>query len=429
VLNKLLLVKGDYDVIQGLKKRFSAMSSSATTYFSSTTPGNSTTSGPLGYWSNDNLHIYQHYVYQNGGGIVHPQFSYQQPHSVTESGETLYQLHENDNARIHAPTEDQNATNTKYSSTLSPISYSVAGFNQQEIPRKLDSSPSLMQSSVEMSGECFPNKYHLSSSTSPLFANHYQQTTQGTGGPQPQARMMQMSRSPSPGGSQRDGTFPPIAQQPVVEVKKECTSPILGMLLNRPHANKASSSVLPSVVQSCGYHDFYSPTGLAVPTAAGFTNKDTNAEERDRLRHPYEVDNTTSTSSKTNDNEEQPSRQDFGNISSPQNQTEFLHNRFENRKLPLECLQPTIPCGGDGGERAKITSQIHHSSSFYPWMKSYAGELIHVHHSCGHRYVKSLFNLLLKDQVFSKNIVFWDVTSCLLLELKFRTNVTPPSSR
>jgi hypothetical protein len=146
------------------------------------------------------------------------------------------------------------------------------------------------------------------------------------------------------------------------------------------------------VGQSCGFQEFYSPSGLVLPSATGFTNKDGSAEEGDAvLRHQYDVDARTSTSSKTTDNEEQPSRQDFGNISPPQNPTEFLHNRFENRKLPLECMQPTIPYGGEGVEGAKITSQMQHSS-FYPWMKSYGGELLHLHHSCGYRLLKFSFD-------------------------------------
>lgn len=356
------------------------MSSSATAYFSNATPGSSTSSGPLGYWSNQNYHLYQHYAYQNGGGIIPPQFSYQQHHGVTESGETVYPTHESENARILAPTEDQNTTNTKYSTNLPSISYSVVGFNQQQIPRKPISSPSSLQSCLDISNECFPDRFNLNSSTSPLYQNHYQQTNHGIGSPQPEARMMRISRSPSPRRTDHDVTFPSINQQPVVAVKKEPTSPILGMLLNRPHANRGSPSALPSVGQSGGLHEFYSPSGLVLQTTPGFATKDGSVEERDvALRHQYDVDVRTSTSSRTTDSEEPHSRQDFGNISPPQNQTEFLHNRFENRKLPLECMQPAIQYG-DGGEGAKITSQIQ-QSSFYPWMKSYTGELLHLHHS------------------------------------------------
>lgn len=359
------------------------MSSSAATYFSNTTPRSPTSSGPLGYWSNQSFHLYQHYACQNGGGIVPSQFSYQQHHGMTESGETVYQHHESENARIHTPTEDQNAT-TKYSTNLPPTSYTVVGFSHQQIPRKLDSSPSSLQSGLDMSGEYFPNRYNLNSSTSPLFQNNYQHTNHGIGSPQQEARMVQISRSPSPRRTEHDVNFPPINQQPVTEVKKECTSPILGMLLNRPHANKTSPSALSSVGQSCGFQEFYSPSGLVLPAATGFADKDGSADERDSaLRLQYDAEARTSTSSNTTDNEEHPSRQDFGDISPPQSQTEFLHNRFENRKLPLECMQPTIPYSGDGGEGAKITSQIQHSS-FYPWMKSYAGEFLHLHHSCGH---------------------------------------------
>jgi hypothetical protein len=302
---------------------------------------------------------------------------------MTESGETIYQLHESESARVHAQTEDQNTTNTldpntKYSTNLPSISYSVVGFNQQQIPRKPVSSPSSLQSGLDISNECFPDRYNLNASTSPLFQNHYQQTNHGLGSPQPEARVMQISRSPSPRRTDHDVTFPSTNQQQVVEVKKETTSPILGMLLNRPHANRGSPSALPSVGQSGGFHEFYNPSGLVLPTAPAFASKDGNVEERDvALRHQYEVDARTSISSKTTDHEELPSRQDFGNISPPQNQTEFLHNRFENRKLPLECMQPAIPYGGDCGEGAKITSQIQ-QSSFYPWMKSYTGELFHL---------------------------------------------------
>jgi hypothetical protein len=358
------------------------MSSSATTYFSNTTPGSSTSSGPLGYWSNQSYHLYQHYAYQNGGGIIPPQFSYQQHHGMTESGETAYQTHENENAATEEQiTTNSLASNTKYFTNSQLISpYSVVGFNQQQIARKPISSPSSLQNGLDTSNECFPDRYNLNSSTSPLFQNHYQQASHGLGSPQPEAGMMQISRSPSPRRTDHDVTFPSINQQAVVEVKKEPTSPILGMLLNRPHATRESPSALPSVGQSGGFLEFYSPSGLALSTAP---NKDVSVEERDvALRHHYDVDVRTSTSSRTTDSEELHSRQDFGNISPPQNQTEFLHNRFENRKLPLECMQPAIQYGGDGGERAKITSQIQ-QSSFYPWMKSYTGELLHLHHSLG----------------------------------------------
>jgi hypothetical protein len=384
-------------VLQILKQNICfTMSSSATTYFSNGTPGSSSSSGPLGYWSNQNYHFYQHYAYQNGGGIVPSQFPYQQHHGMTESGETVYQLHESENPRIHAPTDqstiDTLAPNTKYSTNLPSISYSVVGFNQQQIPRKPTSSPSSLQSGLDISDEYFPNRYNLSSSTSPMFQNHYQQTNHGLGSPQPEGRMVHISRSPSPRRTDHDVTFPSINQQSVVEVKKESTSPILGMLLNRPNASKGSPSALSSVGQSVAYHEYYSPSGLVSPTASRFTNKDGSVEERDvALRHQYDVDARTSTSSKTTDSEELPSRQDFGNISPPQNQTEFIHNRFENRKLPLECMQPAISYGGDGG--AKITSQIQ-QSSFYPWMKSYTGELLHLHHSCGHSFFKVWFNEL-----------------------------------
>jgi hypothetical protein len=135
------------------------------------------------------------------------------------------------------------------------------------------------------------------------------------------------------------------------------------------------------VGQSGGFHEFYSPSGLVLPNAPGFAKKNGSVEEREvALHHQYDVDVRTSTSSRTTDSDELQSRQDFGNISPPQNQTEFLHNRFENKKLPLECMQPAIQYGGDVGEAAKITSRIQ-QSSFYPWMKSYTGELLRLHQS------------------------------------------------
>jgi hypothetical protein len=358
------------------------MSSSAATYFSNATPRSPTSNGPLGYWSNQSFHLYQHYACQNGGAIVPSQFSYQQHHGTAESGGTLYQHQESENARIHAPTQDQNVA-AKYSTNLPPTSYTVVDFNHQQVPRKLDSSPSSLQTGLVMSGEYFPNRYNLNSSTSPLFPNNYQHTNHGIGSPQQDARMVQISRSPSPGRTQQDVTFPPLNHQTVNEVKKECTSPILGMILNRPQVSKTSPSALSSMGQSCGFQEFYSPSGLVLPAPTVFADKDGSAEERDSaLRIQYDADVRTPTSCNTTDNEEQPSRQDFGDISPSQTKTEFLQNRFENRKLPLECMQPTIPYGGDGREGAKMTSQIQHSS-FYPWMKSYAGEFLHLHHRWG----------------------------------------------
>jgi hypothetical protein len=357
------------------------MSSSATTYFSNGTSGNSTSSSPLGYWSNQNYHFYPHYAYQNGGGIVHQQFPYQQHNSITENAETLYQPHESGNSPTQAPTEDQNTTNilapnTKYSTNLPSISYTIVGLNQQQISRKPTSSPSSLQSSLNMSDECFQNRYILNSSTSSMYQNHYQQANHGLRSPQPEARNIQIKRSPSPRRPDHDGSFPSVHPQPVVEVKKESTSPILGMLLNRSNAPKVS----PSASHSAGYQEFYSPSPSGT-TVREFGNKERSVVERDvALRHQYGVDAGTSASSKTSEGEEVAARQGFGNISPPQSQMEFQHGRFENRKLPLDCMQPVIPYGVDSGGGAKVASHIQ-QSNFYPWMKSYAGELLQLYHS------------------------------------------------
>jgi hypothetical protein len=365
-------VQSGQEVFEDLKyNTFFTMSSSATTYFSNGTSGNSTSNTPLGYWSNQNYHFYQHYAYQNGGGIVQ-QFPYQQHHGTTERGETVYQPHESENSLTHAPTEDQNATNmlapnTKYSTNLPPISYTIVGLNQQQVSRKPISSPSSQQSGLHISDECFTNRYILNSSPS-MYQSHYQQTNNGLRSPESEARNIQIARSPSPRRPDHNGSFP-SSQQPVFEVKKESTSPILGMLLSRPSVPKVS----PSANQSASYQEFYSPSpsGATVPE---FTNKDGSAEERDvALRHQYGVDAGTSTSSKTIEGEEVASRQGFRNSTPPHGVMEFPHRRFENRKLTPDCMQPVIPYSVDSGGGAKITSQMQ-QNSFYPWMKSYTGE-------------------------------------------------------
>jgi len=385
-------------VLQTLKQFVCfAMSSSTMTYFSNGTTGSSTSSGPLGYWSNQNYNFYQHYAYQNVGGIVHPQFPYQQHHIMTENGDTVYQPHENESSPIQAPIEDQNATNTlapstKYSTNLSSVSYTSVGLSQQQISRKPASSPSSLQSSLNISDECFPIRYNLNSSTQSMFQTQYQQANDGLRSPQPEARNIHITGSP-PRRTDHDQAFPPINQQSVVDVKKEATSPILGMLLNRPNVPKISPSDLPSASQSAGFQEFYSHSSSSPTAAPEFTNKDGSVEEGDVLRHQYGVDARTSTSSKTTDGERAaPSRQSFGNISPPQNQMEFPHSRFENRKLPLDCMQPGIPYGGDGGGSAKISSQIQHGS-FYPWMKSCTGEFSYFVPSPSHVFWPILSNV------------------------------------
>jgi hypothetical protein len=372
-------------LLQDLKQNILfAMSSSATTYFSNGTPGGSASSGPLGYWGNQNYHFYQHYAYQNGGGIVHAQFPYQHDQSTMESAEILYQPQETENPSAHAPAEDKNTTSmldprTKYPTNLPSLSYTIVGFNQEQISRKPTPSPSSLQIGLDtrISDEGFINRYNLnSSSNTSMFQNHYEQINQELRSPPPEARNIHTASSPSPRRADHEATFPTISQEQAVEVKKESTSPILGMLLNRPSVPKVSPSALPPTSQSAGYQDYYSSTGSASTTVPEYTNKDGSLEERGiALRHQYSIDAGTSTSSKTNESEGLPSRQTFGNISPPQDQLDFPPSRLENRKLPLECMQPVIPYGGDGRDGAKITSHIQHTS-FYPWMKSYAGEFL-----------------------------------------------------
>jgi hypothetical protein len=361
------------------------MSSSATTYFSNGTPGGSASSGALGYWGNQNYPFYQHYAYQSGGGIVHAQFPYQQDQSTMESAGTLYHPQETENSSTHAPAEDQNTTSmldprTKYSTNLPSISYTVVGFNQEQILRKPTSSPSALQVGLDtrISDEGFTDRYSLNlSSNSSMFQNHYEQINQELRSPQPGARNSHLSSSPSPRRADHDATFQTIGQEPV-EVKKEPKSPILGMLLTKPIVPKVSPRTLPPSSQSAGYQDFYSPTGSSSATVPEYTNTDRNLEDRDpALRHQYSTDAANSASSKTSDSEGLASRQTFRNISPPQDQLDFPPSRFENRKLPLECMQPVTQYGGEGGECAKITSHVQHSS-FYPWMKSYTGEFLYL---------------------------------------------------
>lgn len=366
-------MKSGQEVFRCLKYNICfAMSSSTTTFISNGTSGTSASSNPLGYWSNQNYHFYQHYAYQNGGGIVHQQFPYQQHHGMTENAGTVYQPQECGSSPIHAPAEGQNNTtmlaqNTKYSTNLPSMSYSVVGLNQ----KKPTSSPNSLQNCLNMSDERFHNRYISNSSTSSMYQNHYLQTNHGIRSPPPETRNTQITRSPSPRIPEHDGSFSSIHPQPVIDVKKESTSPILGMLLNRTNAPKVS----PSVSHSAGYQEFYSPSPSGT-TVREFTSKDRSAEERDvSLHHQYVDDAGTSTSAKTSEGEEVASRQGFGNISPPQSQMEFPHGRFEDRKLPLDCMQPVIPYGVDGGGRAKVTSHIQ-QNNFYPWMKSYSGELL-----------------------------------------------------
>lgn len=374
-------------LLQDLKQSSSLkMSSSATTYFSNGTPGGSASSGPLGYWGNQNYHFYQHYAYQNGGGIVQAQFPYQQDQSTMESAETLYQPQETENPSTQVPAEDQNTVSvidprTKYPTNLPSISYTIVGFNQEQRARKPTSSPSSLQIGLDTrtADESFTNRYNLnSSSNSSMFQNHYEQINQELRSPPPEVRSIHIASSPSPRRADNDATFPTIGQESAVEVKKEPTSPILGMLLNRPSVPKVSPSALPPASQSAGYQDFYSPTGSASTTVPEYTNKDGSLEERRMaLRHQYSIDAGTSASSRTNETEDLPSRQTFGNISPPPEQADFSPSRLENRKLPLEYMQPVIPYGDDGRDGAKLTSHIQHTN-FYPWMKSYAGKFLHL---------------------------------------------------
>lgn len=368
-------------MFQGLKNLSVTMSSSATTFFSNGASGNSASNSPLGYWNNQNYHFYQHYSYQNGGGIVQQQFPYQQPHGMTENAERVYQPHESGNSPTHATAEDQNpanvlASNTKYSSNFPSISYALVDLNQQQALRKSTPSPSSLQSNLNMSDKCFQNRYVLNSSTPPMYQNHYQQTNHVLRSPHPEDRNIQITRSPSPRRPGHDTPFQSIHPQPVAEVKKESTSPILGMILNRSNAAKAS----PSASQSAGYQEFYSPSPPST-TVHEFTNKDGSVEQSDAaLRHHYGVNAGTSTSSKKNEGEEVASRQGFRSISPRQSQVEFTHGTFENRKLSLDCMQPVIPYGIDSGGGAKITSQMQ-QSNFYPWMKSYTGMMFQPHYS------------------------------------------------
>ena len=362
------------------------MSSSATTYFSNGTPVGSASSGPLGYWGNQNCHFYQHYAYQNGGGIVHAQFPYQQDQSSMESAGTLYQPQETEDPSTHAAAENQNITSmidprTKYPTNLPSISYTIVGLNQEQIPRKPTPSPSSLQIGLDtrITDEGFTTRYGLnSSSNSSTFQNHYEQLKHELRSPPPDARNIHVPSSPSPRREDHDATFPTIGQEAAVEVKKEPRSPILGMLLKRPSVPKESSSALQPACQSADYQDFYSPTGSASTTVPEYSNKDGSLDERViALRHQYGFGVGTSTSSKTNESEGLHSRQTFGNTPPSQDQLDFPPSRMENRQLPLECMQPVIPHGGDGRDGAKITSHIQHTN-FYPWMKSYTGEFLYL---------------------------------------------------
>jgi len=376
-------------LLQDLKQNILfTMSSSATTYFSNGTPGGSASSGPLGYWGNQNCHFYQHYAYQHGGGMVHAQFPYQQDQSAVESSGILYQPQETETPSTHAAaaTEDQNTTSvidprTKYPITLPSISYTIVGLNQEQIPRKPTPSPSSIQIGLDtrLSDEGFTNRYGLnSSSNSSTIQNHYDPIKHELRSPPPEARHIHVPSSPSPRRPDHEATFSTIGQEPAVEVKKEPRSPILGMLLNRPSVPKESPTALPPPCQVAGYQDFYSPTGSASTTVPEYSSKDRSLEERViALRHQYGIDAATSTSSKTNDSEGLPSRQNFGNVSPSQDQLDFPPSRLENRQLPLECMQPVIPHGGDDRDGAKVTSHIQHTN-FYPWMKSYTGEFLYL---------------------------------------------------